>query len=152
MAAVVVLVAIALAGIVLAQRQRASGDSSTTQGEPGAMTGAPALPRSGPNEVVFADASDKLPADANAKLLRIADKARTENKTIVINARVPVSDSNDPQVDLARRRAEAVRNALQTIALQVSGAKAPAVRTQIIRMGSGSGLPPQADRVELEER
>ncbi|MDQ2927246.1 MAG: hypothetical protein M3R22_03630 [Pseudomonadota bacterium] len=111
---------------------------------------AAALPPSGPNEVLFADASDKLPADADAKLTRIAEQARADHKTIVIDARVPVFDRNDPQLALARRRADAVRIALQAIALQGSGAKAPTVQIQITLMGGGSGRPAQADRVELE--
>ncbi len=115
---------------------------------------APAQPPSGPNEVLFADASDKLPADADAKLTRIADQARADHKTIVINARVPVFDRNDPQLELARRRADAIRFALQAIALRGSGAKAPTVQIQITLMGrgpAGSGRPAQADRVELEQ-
>jgi outer membrane protein OmpA-like peptidoglycan-associated protein len=130
---VVVLVAIAIAGIVLAERRKNAQDSPTTPEDAAAMTAEPAsaapLP-SGPNEVRFAVSSDALPADANDKLARIAGLARA--KTVIIATQVEASTAQDPQMDLARRRGEAIHRVLEA-----DGVIATTIRIQITQVRVG---------------
>ena len=80
-AAVVLLIVVAVAGIVLAGRQT----SVPVQGTAAAVPDAPAAaasalvagPTSGANEVMFATDSDKMPAQANESRAKFAEGARS---------------------------------------------------------------------------
>jgi outer membrane protein OmpA-like peptidoglycan-associated protein len=145
---VVVLVAVAIAGLVLAERRKNAQDSPTTPEDAAAMTAEPAsavpLP-SGPNEVRFAVSSDALPADANDKLARIAGLARAKAKTVIIATQVEASTAQDPQMDLARRRGEAIHRMLEA-----DGVIATTIRIQITLVRVGMVAPQHANLFQID--
>ena len=134
--AIIVLIVIAGAGLLQATRERAVPDPSTSQDAAG-MTSANHV--AGPNDVLFEESSDRLPADANAKLAVIAETARVENKALTLAVQV----ENVPgALELARRRADVVRHALEA-----NGIAATSIKSQITATSKGAASPQRIDRV-----
>ena len=157
MAAVAVLVVIAIAGIVLAGlRGRPLSGGSETVADPTHQDAAPPTPAppelpgeagSGPNQIVFAPVSDGLSAPAKAKVQRVAETAKTESRTVVIAAKIEDRGDRDEQMELAKKRASAVRQLLEA-----SGMSTRAIRIEIAQMPRGLVTVREANRIELALR
>ena len=147
-AAVAVLVAIAIAGIVLVgQRGRgdlalAPGVADATQAAASAMTVARVETEAGPNNVVFAAGSDRLSEPATAKLTEFAEKAKQEKRrTIVIAGRAQVGTDGTA---LATRRANAVRRLFEEKGLRLGD-----VQIKINHVPPGAMSASEADRLHF---
>lgn len=157
--AVGVLIVIAIAGIVLAGMKgkgpAAGNDAATTSSTPAsaaAMTeGASAVAVAddeGPNRIHFAAQSDKLPPGAAAKVTQLAETARTRNNVVVVASKIEAAGaSRDGALDLAKRRADAVRHSLMS-----NGIAAQNVRIEIVEMPPGLVPAKDVDRAELTMR
>lgn len=157
--AVVALIVIAIAGIVLAAlRDRAAPTSadaaspSSTPASAAAMTGAAASAGAvaddeGPNRIRFAAGSDKLPANAPAKLAQVTQTAKSRNNKIVVATKLDAGNDRDASMELAKRRTEAVRQALAA-----TGMATTAVRIEITELPAGLVPARDVDRVELNLR
>ena len=153
-ALVAVLVVVAIAGIVLAGlRGRPAGSdpavpSSATQLAGSAPTAAePAIAAelgSGPNQIAFASTSDQLSGTSLKKIAEIALAAKKGSHTVVIEAKLDAGSDRAVRMELAKKRAEAVRRALQ-----LGGMPINALRVQISELPTGLVPKPGADRIEL---
>jgi outer membrane protein OmpA-like peptidoglycan-associated protein len=159
MVAVAVLVVIAIAGIVLATlRQRGAPAAETpavadaTQAAASAMTAAAsaavaAEAEAGPNQVVFAPDSDELSEPATAKLLRLADAAKKAKRPLVIAGKVEARPDRNQRMELAKRRAFAVRGVLET-----NGVPLSSMQIQIAEVPLGLVSANDANRIEVTPR
>lgn len=153
-AVVAVLIVVAIAGIVLAGlRGRPTGSDPTALSSPTLQTGAaptasaPAIAAevgAGPNQIAFASASDTLSPISLKKIVDIAATAKKESHTVVIAARLEASSDRVERMELAKKRADAVRRALQAGGMSVS-----ALRVQISELPAGLVPANDADRIEL---
>lgn len=153
-ALVAVLVVVAIAGIVLAGlRGRSAGSdpaapSSSTQQAASAPTVAePAIPAetgAGPNQIAFASASDQLSGTSLKKIADVAAAAKKGSHTVFIEAKLDAGSDRAARMELAKKRADAVRRALQ-----VAGMPINTLRVQISELPTGLVPKPGADRVEL---
>jgi len=134
--AIVVLVVVAVAGLLQANRDHA-GHSPSTSNDITSMTTASHV--AGPNDVLFEDGSDRLPADANTKLAVIAETARVERKALTLAVQV---EDVPGALEMARRRADAVRHALEA-----NGVPTASIKSQITATSQGAGSPQRLDRV-----
>ena len=110
MAAVVVLIVIAIAGIVLASKRRAgpadvAGGTDSTQASAPAPTAAAAADDSPPGELVFAPGSDQLSPAVAAKVALLAERAKKEGRTVVVKTKLEANAQRVQSMDLAKRRA-----------------------------------------------
>ena len=122
-AAVAVLVVVAIAGIVLAgMRGRdtpadARAGTDATQPASAAMTGAAASlaadAGAGPNQIVFAPASDRLSEPASSKLAKFAESMKKDNRLVIIATKIEARPDRNEQMELAKKRAYAVRQVLE---------------------------------------
>ena len=160
MVAVAVLVVIAIAGIVLAslRGQSASGDAATaadaTQATAAAMTAAAsgaaaaeAAAGAGADQIVFAPLSAQLSEAGVAKLARVAEAARKENRTVVIASKIEARADRVEQMELAKKRAFAVR-----LALEAKGVQLGTMRIEIGEMPTGLVTAGEANRVDVALR
>lgn len=114
---VALLVGLVVAGVVAFGIKTTSGRPSVAASNPTAA-GVPAAQQQAefapPEKLYFAVGSDALPPDSDAVLARVADTAREQNGVSVLIS--GFHDAvGDPQAnaDLAKRRAMAVRHALE---------------------------------------
>ncbi len=157
MIAVAVLVVIAIAGIVLATLRPRGAPADTpvaadaTQTAASAMTSdsaaAEAEAAAGPNQVVFAPASDQLSEPASLKLLRIAATAKKEKKTVLIASQIEARADRASQMELAQKRAIAVRGVLEA-----NGVALGAMQIQIAEVPLGLVSKSDANRVDVALR
>lgn len=159
--AVGVLIVIAIAGIVLAGMRGKGGaadevvTTSATPASAAAMTGAasdaapaPVADDEGPNRIRFAASSDKLPPSAAAKITQLAETARSRNNVVVVASKIEaVAGKRDEALDLAKRRADAVRHSLLS-----NGIATQNVRIEIVEMPPGLVPARDVDRAELTMR
>lgn len=149
--AVVLLIAVAIAGIVLAGRHTsvpAQGTAAAVPDAPAASTPALAAgPTSGANEVVFATGSDKMPAQAGESVAKFAEGARSIGGTVRLSVRYLTGENKARDLELAKTRSAAVRHALES-----NGVKAEQMQVEMVEMPAGSLTPKDADRVELSLR
>jgi len=136
-AAVAVLIVVAIAGIVLASiNGRPTPAAATRSGVAAAASGdvSSSLPvaGSGPNEILFAADSEKLPDGATAKLARIAEAARPDKRTVVIALSIEALDNKAAALEVARNRGQAIRNQLV-----VDGVPIGTIRLEIAQMPRG---------------
>ena len=146
-AAVVLLIVIAVAGIVLAGRYGAPATSgaasapaapvASTQPDPGGPTPAP-------NEVLFAAGSDRLSVASSESIARFSENARTAGGNVRVTARYATGANKAKDVALAKSRAAAVRHALQA-----NGVKAEGMQVEMIEMPTGAMNDRDANRVDL---
>ena len=150
-AAVILLIVVAVAGIVLAGRQTARpalGTAAALPDVPAASTPAVAAgPTSGANEGVFATGSDKMPAQANESITKFAEGARSVGGTVRLSVRYLTGENKARDLELAKTRSAAVRHALES-----NGVKAEQMQVEMVEMPAGSLTPKDADRVELSLR
>ena len=160
MVAVAVLVVIAVAGIVLAGLHRpspseTSGSDATQEGGSSLTAAAAAAAASvaaqeaaaGPNQIVFAPASDQLSDAAASKVLRLAERARKEHRAVAIVSKVEPRPGRADEMDLARKRSMAVRRVLEA-----NGIPLGSTRIEISRLPTGLVSVPDVNWVELALR
>jgi outer membrane protein OmpA-like peptidoglycan-associated protein len=121
MAAVALLVVVAIAGIVLGTMRGKGTPTAPTAGDSTlpanpAMTGAPpaaaeAVP--GPDQVAFAPGSDRVSDAESEKLTKIAERAKKSAIAVTIASRIESRPDRPDQLELAKKRSFAVRQALE---------------------------------------
>jgi outer membrane protein OmpA-like peptidoglycan-associated protein len=154
MALVAVLVAVAIAGIVLAAlRGRnpvpdpVAQSSTTPQAGSATTTAAPPVPAetgAGPNQIAFASASDTLSPISLKKIYDVAQTAKKQSHSVVIAAQLDAGSGRAERMELAKKRADAVRGALQAGGMSVRD-----LQVKISELPSGLVSANDADRIEL---
>jgi len=155
--AVAVLVVIAIAGIVLgvARDRKASPVATTalsgTQPPSSAPTagasGATAATDEAPNQIVFEAASDTLSAKATDQIARLAEAAKKESRTVSITAKMETGSDRAERMELAKKRASAVRQKLQD-----NGISLGVLRVEISEYPVGLVPAREADRIVVNLR
>ncbi len=142
--AVGLLIVVAIAGIVLAGRNPASGAaaSAVATSSPPPASAAPTAVN--PNEVIFDAGSSKLPVTAADSIARFAESGRSGDSTVRISARFLTGVNKARDHDLAAARTSAVREALQA-----DGITAGRLRVELIEMPAGNLADADANRIEL---
>ena len=153
-AAVAVLIVVAIAGIVLASLRARSpvaapgALSSATQQAGSAPTASGPLIAAevgaGPNQIAFETASDALSPISLKKIADVAQTAKSGSHTVLIAAKLDAASDRIARMELAKKRADAVRHALQS-----GGMPLTALRVQISELPAGLVPPNDANRVEL---
>ena len=152
-AVVILLIIIAIAGIVLAGRRTASPLPGTAAAVPDApVVAAPqgrtqrvaAAPTAGPNDVVFAAGSDRLPAEAGDKIAKFADRARAAGGMVRMSAKYVTGANKAKDLELGKSRAAAVRHALES-----NGIQSASMQVELTEMPTGTLSDAEADRVVL---
>ena len=153
-ALVAVLIVIAIAGIVLAGlrgRSAVTGStspSSPTQQVDTAPTAAPPpIPAEvgvKPNQLGFAKASDTLSGASLKKIADVAQVATKESHTVVVAAQFEAGSGREQRMDIAKKRTEAVRKALQASGLSVN-----VIKVTISELPAGLVSALDADRLEI---
>ncbi len=146
--AVALLIIVAIAGIVLADRNpaapAATGAAVATATTPAASAAPTAL---NPNEVVFAPGSPKLPVTASESIARFAESARTGSNGVRVTARFLTGDNKVRDRDLATARTAAVREALKA-----DGITTDKMQVELVEMPAGSLPDAAANRIDLALR
>ena len=151
-AAVVLLIVIAIAGIVLAGRHTVAPVPGTAAAVPDApvvttpRAGAAPTPAAA-NEVMFAAGSDKVPAEANDKIAKFSEGARGVGGMVRVTARYLTGANKARDAELAKSRTAAVRHALEA-----DGVKAESLQVELVEMPAGALSERDANRVELSLR
>ncbi len=156
-AAVVVLIVIAVAGIVLAgmRGRHAAGEApvavDATRGEVPAPTSpvsaAAAVDEAAPNIVVFAPSSSQLPGSAQAKLVKLADEAKKGRRTVAITAKIEARGDHAEQRKLAQDRAIAMRQVMEA-----NGVPLGTMQIEIMEAPKGFVAPREVNRLEVTLR
>lgn len=150
MVAVVLLIAVAIAGIVLAGRRNPAplpGTAAALPDAPGVSTSqADGGTTPVASEVVFEPASDKLPAQANDAIAKFGESARGRG-TVRIWARYLTGVNKARDLELAKSRTAAIRHALES-----NGVKAQSLQIELTEMPAGVLTEQDANRVELSLR
>ena len=150
--AVAVLIVVAVAGIVLAGR-RAPADAVVAAPPVGpAVAGSTPQAASSPtdaipSELVFAPASDKLPAQSTDGLARFADAARASASSVRLSARFLTGANKTRDMELAKARTGAIRHALEA-----NGITSGKMQIELIEMPEGSLTDAAGNRVDLTLR
>jgi outer membrane protein OmpA-like peptidoglycan-associated protein len=137
------VVALVVAGVIALAASTVMGKKApagTAGAAPAAATAAAALPR-----IYFEVDSDALPADATAVLAGVADAARANPAAaVLISGYHDATGNPEHNADLAKRRAQAVRHALEANGV-------PPERLQLAKpqQTAGGADPKEARRVEL---
>ncbi len=98
-----------------------------------------------PDALYFAAGSDLLPSDSDAILSRVAEMVRNQSGFVVlISSFVDETDRSEKSIDLAKRRATAVRHALEANGVEPD--RLVVTGTSIAPGNTGTR---QAQRVEL---
>ncbi|MEO7057052.1 MAG: hypothetical protein ABI281_14475 [Caldimonas sp.] len=151
-AAVVLLIVIAIAGIVLAGRHTAGPVPGTAAAVPVApvvttpQAGGATTPAAA-NEVMFAAGSDKIPAGANEQIAKFGEGARGVGGVARITARYLTGADKARDLELAKGRTAAVRHALEA-----DGVKAGSLQIELVEMPPGVLSERDVNRVELSVR
>ena len=151
-AAVVVLIVIAIAGIVLARRDAsqpgtAAADAGAAPASTPRSASAPTAAASSPNEIVFAAASDKLPAQSADVIARFSETARSGGKTVRLTARFLTGENMARDLELAKARTTAIRQAIIA-----NGVKNDGLQVELIEMPAGGLNGTDANRVDMTLR
>lgn len=137
------VVALVVAGVIALAASTVMGKkapAASTGAVPAAAAAAAALPR-----IYFEVDSDALPADATAVLAAVADAARANPAAaVLISGYHDATGNPEHNADLAKRRAQAVRHALEANGV-------PPERLQLAKpqQTTGGADPREARRVEL---
>ena len=152
--AVAVLIVVAIAGIVLAGRRAPQEPAAvaavapTTPALSGSTPQAASSPTDAlPSELVFAPASDKLPAQSAEGLARFADAARASASSVRLGARFATGENKPRDLELAKARTGAIRHALEA-----DGIAPGKIQIELIEMAAGSVTDAAANRVDLTLR
>ncbi len=151
-AALVLLIVVAIAGIVLAGRRTAAAVPGTAA----AVRDAPVMttPQAGAattsavaDEVMFAPGSDKIPSNANDKIAKFGEGARGVGGMVRVTARYLTGANKARDLELAKGRTAALRHALEA-----DGIKAGSLQIELVEMPPGLLGERGVDRVELSVR
>lgn len=110
------LVALVIAGVLALAVSRGTGGSAKPQAATSAANAAVTAIVAGEpaGRIHFELGSDALPADASAILVKVADAARAEaGKVVLISGFHDASGDAATNAELAKKRAQAVRHALE---------------------------------------
>lgn len=153
-AAVAVLIVIAIAGFVLAglkPRSAVPGQpagTDATQEAVAPLTAAASAPLEDAgtpaNHISFAPASDRLSDASTAKVVLVAEQAKKGNLRIAISSDVEAHADRPEQMELARRRAIAVRQVLETHGIPLG-----TMRIEIHEAPTGTVPPANLNRLVL---
>ena len=138
--AVVVLIMVAIAGIVLADRQRAG----STDGRAGSTDHAGAPPTVKPVDVRFEPGSDKVPPAARTPIAEFAEAARSAGGLVRVISRYATGDARLQNFDLAKSRAGALQHAMEADGVDIR--KVQIELSEVPAAGVGSG---DVDRLQL---
>jgi len=150
MAVVAVLIVIAIAGIVLASLRRAgpaevATGTDSTPASAAAPTAAAPADDSPPGELVFAPGSDQLSPAVQAKVARLAERAKKEGRTVVVKTKLEANAQRAKSMDLARARTQNVRGALTS-----GGVSLGVMKIEITELPAGLVTPKMAQLVEVD--
>lgn len=139
--AIAAVVALVIAGVLTLAISRSGAPKAPAGGVTAAAPAEMALPR-----VYFEVDSDALPADAMDVLNRVAEAARANpGAAVLISGFHDASGNPEHNADLAKRRAQAVRHALEA-----NGVPAAQLVLDKPQQTLGGGDPREARRVELK--
>ena len=139
--AIAAVVALVIAGVLTLAISRSGAPKAPAASAAAAAPAEAALPR-----VYFEVDSDALPADAMEVLNRVADAARANpGAAVLISGFHDASGNPEHNADLAKRRAQAVRHALEA-----NGVPAAQLVLDKPQQTLGGGDPREARRVELK--
>lgn len=139
--AIAAVVALVIAGVLTLAISRSGAPKAPAASAMAAAPAEAALPR-----VYFEVDSDALPADAMEVLNRVADAARANpGAAVLISGFHDASGNPEHNADLAKRRAQAVRHALEA-----NGVPAAQLVLDKPQQTLGGGDPREARRVELK--
>ncbi len=139
--AIAAVVALVIAGVLTLASSRSGAPKAPAASATAAAPAESALPR-----VYFEVDSDALPADAMDVLNRVADAARANpGAAVLISGFHDASGNPEHNADLAKRRAQAVRHALEA-----NGVPAAQLVLDKPQQTLGGGDPREARRVELK--
>ena len=137
------VVALVVAGVIALAASTVMGKkapAATAGAAPAAAVAAAALPR-----IYFEVDSDALPADATAVLATVADAARANPAAaVLISGYHDATGNPEHNADLAKRRAQAVRHALEA-----NGVAPERLQLAKPQQTTGGADPKEARRVEL---
>jgi len=141
------LIAVAVAGIMIAALRGRSEAPDAVSPPPGASA-SKSTPASGnPNHVMFSAASDQLSPDAVDQIKSMADSTKTASSAIVLSAKIEAGSNSAARMDLAKKRINAVRRALLS-----DGISPGRVRVEVAEYPAGRFPPREADIVEMNLR
>lgn len=128
MAAVALLVVVAIAGIVLGtmrgkEAPTAPAATGSTPAPDAPMTAAPASAAEAaarPNQIVFAPGSAQVSEASTAKLAALAETAKKSSTGVTIASRIEARADRADQMELAKKRAYNVRQALEAGGIPLS--------------------------------
>ncbi len=153
-ALVAVLIVVAIAGIVLAElRGRAAGPGPaalsppTQQGGDASTTVVPPVAAeagAGPGQLAFESKSDTLSPVSLKKISDVALEATKGSHNVIVAARLEAGSGREQRMETAKKRAEAVRKALQAAGVSVN-----VIKVQISEYPAGLVPLLDADRIEL---
>lgn len=136
-------VALVVAGVIALAASTVMGKkapAATAGAAPAAAVAAAALPR-----IYFEVDSDALPADATAVLAAVADAARANPAAaVLISGYHDATGNPEHNADLAKRRAQSVRHALEA-----NGVAPERLQLAKPQQTTGGADPREARRVEL---
>ena len=139
--AIAAVVALVIAGVLTLAISRSGAPKAPAASATAAAPAEAALPR-----VYFEVDSDALPADAMEVLNRVADAARANpGAAVLISGFHDASGNPEHNADLAKRRAQAVRHALEA-----NGVPAAQLVLDKPQQTLGGGDPREARRVEIK--
>lgn len=147
LAGVVVLVLAGVLALAIAKSRTSAGSpaAAATAVVPAALAAAPA---ESAERLYFDLGSDALPADATSVLARVADQARANGGlSVLISGFHDASGDPVKNADLAKRRAQAVRHALEA-----DGVAPDRLVMSKPELTTGGADPREARRVELRLR
>lgn len=138
--AIAAVVALVIAGVLTLAIGRSGAPKAPPAGAVAAAPSEAAAPR-----VYFEVDSDALPADAMDVLGRVAEAARNNpGAAVLISGFHDASGNAEHNADLAKRRAQAVRHALEA-----NGVPAAQLQLDKPQQTLGGGDPREARRVEI---
>lgn len=151
LAGVVSLVVIGVVALAIGQAGRKTAPATQSSDSASSMVAA-ALAHSEafapPDTLYFAVDSEALPPDSDAVLTRVAETVRTQNGvTVLISSFHDATGDPDVTADLAKRRATAVRHALEA-----NGVAPDRLLMNRPEMAAGNAISKDARRVELRLR
>lgn len=137
------VVALVIAGVLTLSIARSGAPKAPTVATPAAA--APATEAAAAPRVYFEVDSDALPGDAMEVLNRVAEAARAKpGASVLISGFHDASGNPEHNADLAKRRAQAVRHALEANGVPVGQLVLDKPQQTL-----GGGDPREARRVEL---
>ena len=145
------LIAIAVAGIVIAVLRGQSKASDVLMTAPGSASGASA-PKSPQyagdlNHIVFAPDSDQLSPAAVPHIKQMAESTKDATSVIVLSGKIESASDRTARMDLAKKRITVVRRALQS-----HGMEPGRLRVEVAEYPVGVVPPREADIIEMYPR